>query len=525
MKDPPSGQPATASETSHRIYLPLLGATLIIAVSGLVYELIAGTVSSYLLGDSVYQFSLVIGLFMTAMGLGAYLSRFVERLEVVFVGTQIALGLIGGFSAPLLFFAFVLIDNYQAFLFVICVIVGALVGLEIPLIVRILQRHKALAINISNILTADYLGALAAALLFPLVLVPQLGLMAASLVFGLLNLAVAGLAVWLFRRVTGLAMRLVLCAAVLATGVALILSDSLVGLLESRFYDSEILFAQDTAYQRLVLTSNGDHTQLFLNGSLQFDTIDEYRYHEALVHPAMVLAPRHDHVLILGGGDGMAAREVLRYPDVAAITLVDLDPVMTDLFRDRSDLAALNGHALNDERVAIVNQDAWAFVRETDDLFDVVIIDLPDPHTLAVSKLYSLGFYSDLSRRMPVDGILVTQASSPLYAREAYWSIHNTLAATPSPYADPSAGETLVTRPYHAYVPSFGDWGFIIAGTRLPHTATRPLPPDLRFLTEATLPALVAFPPDMGQVPADINTIIDHPLIEYYADGWRRWFE
>ncbi|MEO1019295.1 MAG: polyamine aminopropyltransferase, partial [Pseudomonadota bacterium] len=180
-----------------------MAATFVIATAGLVYELIAGTVSSYLLGDSVYQFSLVIGLFMTAMGIGAWLSRYVEALEAGFVKTQIALGLIGGFSAPILFVAFTLIDNYEAFLFLICLVVGTLVGLEIPLVVRILQREKSLKLNISNILTVDYLGALAAALLFPLVLVPQLGLMAVSLLFGMLNLLVGLLAWRLFRTSLG----------------------------------------------------------------------------------------------------------------------------------------------------------------------------------------------------------------------------------------------------------------------------------------------------------------------------------
>ena len=183
-----------------RSYVALLAGTFAIAVCGLVYELIAGTLSSYLLGDSVYQFSIVIGLFMTAMGLGAYLSRFIEdRLEQAFVTTQIALGLTGGLAAPVLFFAFVQLDNYEAFLFLICIAIGTLVGLEIPLITRILKRERTLDINISNILTADYIGALVAAILFPLVLVPQLGLISTGFVFGLLNIAVAGLACHLFR--------------------------------------------------------------------------------------------------------------------------------------------------------------------------------------------------------------------------------------------------------------------------------------------------------------------------------------
>ena len=352
-------------------YVPLLIGTFVIAVSGLVYELIAGTLSSYLLGDSVYQFSLVIGLFMTAMGFGAYLSRYIEeRLEQAFVVTQIALGLLGGLAAPLLFFAFVQLDNYEAFLLLISMAIGTLVGLEIPLITRILKRERTLDINISNILTADYIGALAAALLFPLVLVPQLGLISTGFLFGLLNVAVAGLAWWLFRPVLAgqLLWLTVAVAGVLIAG--LLSSQWLVSLLEARLYQDEIVYTETTPYQRIVVTHQNGHLRLFLNGGLQFDSVDEHRYHEALVHPALSLAGRADAVLVLGGGDGMVVREILRYEDVQNITLVDLDPAMTRLFRDHPALSALNGSALEDRRVEVIHQDAFEFLKADDGLYN-----------------------------------------------------------------------------------------------------------------------------------------------------------
>lgn len=501
----------------------LLAATFAIAAAGLVYELIAGTVSSYLLGDSVTQFSLVIGLFMTAMGIGAWLSRFVQSLEQGFVATQIALGLVGGFSATVLFFAYAAIDNYQVFLLVICLAAGTLVGLEIPLVMRILQRRGALAVNLSNVLALDYVGALVAAVAFPLVLAPRLGLVAASLLMGLLNLAVAGLAAVLFRDKVGPAMRLALVAATMATAIAFVLSQQIVAAVETRLYADEIIYAHDTPYQRIVITRSGDRHRLFLNGGLQFDSVDEYRYHEALVHPAMALAPRHAHVLILGGGDGMAAREVLRYADVERLTVVDLDGEVTALFRDNPTLAALNGGSFHDPRVTVLNQDAWAFLRESPDLFDVVIADLPDPHSLALSKLYSREFYADLVQRLTADGILVTQSTSPLFAREAYWSIHRTLAETNDPYAQ---GETLTTLPYHVYVPSFGEWGFVLAASRLPRSLTLDgMPQPLRFLSAETLTRMTEFPPDMAELDVQANSILDHPLVRYYEEGWSDWFE
>ena len=365
-----------APAPSRRTDFLLLAATFFIAVSGLVYELIAGAASSYLLGDSVYHFSLVIGLFMTAMGIGAYISRFVESPERGFVISQILLGLIGGFSAPILFAAFALLENYSAFLFLVCLSIGALIGLEIPLIIRILEGRDALKVTISNVLTADYIGALAAALLFPLVLIPHLGLMGASLLFGAMNLAVAVMALWMFREHVGWGVRLALFASVVAVIFGFVRSEQMLGTMERNLYANEIILAKQSPYQRIVVTQDGERTQLFLNGSIQFDTLDEYRYHESLVHPAMTRAPRIESVVIFGGGDGMAVREVLRYPEVKRITLVDLDPEVTALFQDDARLSVLNGNALADPRVTVVNADAWEHVKNLAGVYDVAILSL-----------------------------------------------------------------------------------------------------------------------------------------------------
>lgn len=502
--------------------LPLLLATFIVAVSGLVYELLAGTLSSYLLGDSVYQFSLVIGLFMTALGVGAYLSRFVQKdLERAFVLTQTGLGTLGGLSAPLLFFAFSHLDNYGVFLVLVCVVVGTLMGLEIPLITRILQHRRALKLTLSNVLTADYIGALVAALLFPLVLVPQLGLIRTSLVFGLLNLGVAGLCWWLFRDQVGLRLGWLVALPAMVLGLGLVASEPMVGFFEQQLYNDEVILARTTPYQRLVLTRQGERLRLFLNGGLQFDSQDEYRYHEALVHPVMGLAGRRERVLVLGGGDGMAVREVLRHPDVESVTLVDLDPVVTGLFRDNPLLADLNDHSLQDPRVEIVNQDAWKFLETAAGFYNVIIIDLPDPHSPALGKLYTRAFYSLAARVLARDGMLVTQATSPLYAREAFWCIHHTLAATPGSL---EAGETLRTLPYHAYVPSFGAWGFVLAGHQQPRWDRLVVPAGLRFLDAGQLVGMRRFPADMAMADVAVNTLQAQPLLGYYEAGWGRWF-
>ncbi len=502
--------------------IALLAATFVLAICGLVYELIAGAASSYLLGDSVYHFSLVIGLFMTAMGIGAYLSRHIIQPERAFVAAQIGLGVVGGFSAMILFAAFALIENYQPFLFLVCGVVGTLVGLEIPLVIRILEGRKALKITLSNVLTVDYVGALAAALLFPLVLIPQLGLMGAGFALGALNLAVAAMGLWLFREHCGTGLRLALAAAILAVAAGTFWSERALGGMERRLYENEIVLAQDTPYQRVVVARDGPRIQLFLNGSIQFDTLDEHRYHESLVHPAMTHAPRIAEVVIFGGGDGMAVREVLRYPGVQRVTLVDIDAAVTDLFRDHPLLAPLNDRALADPRVRIVNADAWEFLKDETTLFDVAILDLPDPKDLAVAKLYSRAFYAALTRRMAAGGVMVTQATSPLYARKTYWTIAATIAATRAPFA---TDDTLRTRPYHSYIPSFGEWGFVMAGARLPAVPLRALPDGLRYLDGETWQAMTRFAPDMARLDLPPATLFDQPLPRLYEEGWGEWFQ
>ena len=497
----------------------LLAATFAVAVAGLIYELIAGAVSSYLLGDSVTQFSLVIGIFMTSMGIGAWASRYVNKPEAGFTLSQVLLGIVGGFSAPILFLSYGYLDGLTAILFALVIAIGALSGLEIPLITRILQERKAMDHTLSSVLTADYAGALVAAVLFPLLIVPQLGLMAASLTFGLLNLVVAGVSVWMFRDKIGWALRGAWVFGLAGCLAALIWSDRLVSLADAAFFEDDVILSEETPYQRIVVTRWNDRYRLFLNGSIQFDTLDEHRYHEALIHPVISRLPRRADVLILGGGDGMAVREVLRWNGVERVTLVDLDPRVTELFRDIPTLAMLNSGALSDPRVTIINEDAWNFIRERREVYDLIVLDLPDPRDFAVSKLYSREFYAPLIQRVAARGAIVTQAGSPLFARQAFWSVNRTIKETSNPFAP---GAPLHVTPYHTYVPSFGEWGFVLASAH-PLGPPAPLPDALRYYDESLWPAMTTFAGDTGPIEAEANSIISHPLVSYYEDGWRRW--
>src|SRR5687767_274650 len=305
------------------------------------------------------------------MGAGSWLSRFVEKeLARQFVDVEMAVAVLGGASAPLLFLTFAHLSYFQVVLYGLVFLIGAGVGLEIPLLMRILKDHLDFKELVARVLALDYAGALIASLLFPIFLVPRLGLVRTSLLFGLLNAAVGLWATWLMRPligrkgVTRLRAQAVVVMALLA--VAFVKADALTSLAEDAMFADDIVYSKTTHYQRIVVTRNRAGFQLFLNGNLQFSSADEYRYHEALVHPAMALASDGGRsvrrVLVLGGGDGLAVREVLRHPAVESVTLVDLDHDMTELSRRFPPLSELNRRAFEDPRVRVVNEDAMIWL-------------------------------------------------------------------------------------------------------------------------------------------------------------------
>lgn len=489
---------------------------LIIATCGLVYELLAGTLASYVLGDSVTQFSLIIGLYLSAMGVGAWLSNYVEeRLARTFIEVELGVALLGGLSAPLLFFGFGRLSNFHMLLYSVVFAIGVLVGLELPLLMRILRNNMEFKDLVARVLAFDYLGALVASLLFPLLLVPRLGLVRTSLVFGLLNAAVGLWGTWLLRPqlargVLGLRARCVAVLALLAVGV--VYAERLTSLAEDNLYADEIVYARTSPYQRIVLTRSRAGFQLFLSGNLQFSSADEYRYHEALVHPALLLAGAPKRVLILGGGDGLAAREVLRYPSVERVTLVDLDPAMTQLSERFPPLGELNGGALRNPKLEVVNEDAMLWLETPREKYDAVLIDFPDPNNFALGKLYTTRFYRLLRGQLTPEAAIGVQCTSPLFARSAYWCIVRTMEA---------AG--LQVRPYHVAVPSFGVWGFALARATPFELPAGELPKDLKFLDAESLAAMFTLSPDLGPVPVEINRLDNQALVRYYDREWRRW--
>lgn len=495
----------------------LILSVFVVASCGLAYELVAGALSSYLLGDSVLQFSTIIGCYLFAMGVGAHFSKYVRDEDVLgrFIDIELAVGLVGGMSAAVLFMTFTWMGApFRTVLYLTVFLIGMMVGMEVPLVMRALnERRTGFAEIVSRVLTFDYLGALAVSLLFPLVLAPQLGLVRTGFLFGMLNVGVAMWTLYVFRAeleaLRGRAIRA--CAVLFTLVLGFGLSDRMVEWGEHGLFGDEVVYSTTTPYQRLVITRWKDDLRLYINGNLQFSSRDEYRYHEALVHPAMQSLPWARRVLVLGGGDGLALREVLRYPQVEEVTLVDLDPAMTAAFANRPELVKLNAGALNDKRVKVVNADAGIWLQKDAGMYDVAIVDFPDPSSFALGKLYSVPFYGLLRKHVAAQGLIVVQSTSPFFAPNAYWTIEATLREV-----------GLRTWPYHLYVPSFGEWGFVMASPegRFAPPASYRLP--MRFLDGASTRAMFEFPPDMPRRPMAPNRLDSQSLVRAFEEDWRQ---
>jgi len=498
--------------TAHRT---LIISVFIVASCGLAYELIIAALASYLLGDSILQFSSIIGLYLFAMGIGAHLTKYIRDEDALsrFIEIELLVGIIGGVSALVLFVVFGLaVAPFRTLLYALVLVVGTVVGMEIPLVMRVLNREEAdFKELVSKVLTFDYLGALAVSLLFPLVLAPRLGMARSALLFGILNAAVALLTARIFKgrlkNYRGLQIRgwTVLMLLLLAFAYA----NRITFRAEQSYFGDPVVFESHSPYQRLVVTQWKNDTRLYINGNLQFSSRDEARYHEALVLPAMQMVSNASRILILGGGDGLAAREVLKYPQVKHVTLVDLDPDMTATFKTSATLSALNQGSLSHPKMHIVNDDAAKWLEGASEKFDVIIIDLPDPSNFSLGKLYSVPMYRLVARHLQPQGKIVVQSTSPYFAPNAYWSVVATLEA-----AD------LSTAPYHVYVPSFGEWGFVLAGFDKQFPVPQKFDVPTRYLNAQTAAEMFRFPPDMARRKVEPNYLNNQILVSYFENDW-----
>ncbi|MFJ9430989.1 spermidine synthase [Streptomyces sp. NPDC101490] len=554
------------------VRFPVLAVVFVCAACGLVYELELVALASYLIGDSVTQASVVLSVMVFAMGVGSLLAKRLRcRAAVGFGLVEAALALVGGCSAMVLYAAFAWLGESRYVLVAFSLTIGALIGAEIPLLMSLIQRagHSAerpgragrvwrtgraaragrtgrtgrsgrkasvgeqddAAGTVADLFAADYVGALVGGLAFPFLLLPWLGQLTGALVTGAVNaVAGGGLVLWVFRRDLTSRSRALLVVvnvsvlAVLATATVLV--DDFEQAARRAVYGERVRVAVHTDLQEVVVTGGVDGPpDLFLDGRLRVAGQDEYRYHEALVHPAM--NGPHAHVLIVGGGDGMAAREVLRYPDVRAVTVVELDPGVVRLARTDPALASLNAQAFRDPRVRVVYADAFHWLRSSvgrvRERYDVVVSDLPDPGITPSTKLYSEEFYGLVSQLLTPSGRFVVHAGSATDRPRTYWTVEATLRA---------AG--FATRPYSASgrTPGFaagpdraervsgtargpGDWGFLLAVPAAPGAPPPPLglaldAPRLRSLGPGGLAAAARRAERARGAPLPPSTLI-HP--------------
>lgn len=489
----------------------LLLSILIVALCGIAYELIIGTVSSYLLGNSVYQFSLTIGLFMFAMGIGSYLSKlFMKNLITNFILVELIISLIGGLSSLLLFMTFPLATAlYSMVMYLLILSIGTLVGFEIPILTRILSQKDTLRKSIAHVLSLDYVGALIGSVMFPLFLLPKLGLIRSSFAIGLINAGTAFINIYYFRKhLKHFRAMMMMSVTFLVILIGMTAAGSyFTRYAENNLYYDQIIYKKQTPYQKIVYTHSlitGDH-KLYIDGHIQFSDRDEYRYHEALVHPVMSAPGPRKAILILGGGDGLAAREVLKYEDVELIHLVDIDPEITRFCSTFSEIAKLNQNSLKNSKIKILNQDAFTFINQPGTLYDRVIIDLPDPHNEALNKLYSREFYNLLRMRLKPHGRLSIQSSSPFFTRNTYWCIERTLREA-----------SFSTYSYQITVPSFGIWGFHIGSLDDLTTEKIDIRVPTKYMSNRTMQTASVFGKDIDRLEVPVNSLMEPKLYMLY---------
>ncbi len=454
---------------------------------------------------------------MFAMGVGSYLSKLLNDDHIAnFISVEITISLIGGVCSLLLFIAFPMVRAlYDVTMYSLILIIGTLVGMEIPILTAILSQKNSTRDSIANVMSLDYIGALIGSVAFPLFLLPQLGLVRSSFAIGLINILTALTNIYFFRTYLK---RFKLLTFISFSILFLLISFTIYGTLltsyaEKHLYFDQIIYQKQTAYQKIVVTQSvtTKDQRLYIDGHIQFSSRDEYRYHEALVHPLLSIAGKKENILILGGGDGLAVREVLKHKGVKRIDLVDIDPEMTHLGKNLYRLAVLNQHSLDNDKVHIHNQDAFTFINQKGIFYDRVIIDMPDPHNEAINKLYSKEFYSMIIKRMNLDGYLVSQSSSPFFTRKTYWSIEATLNAV---FND--------TLSYHVNIPSFGEWGFHLARKNTAFPKQFNFNIKTRFINTATMQAATVFAKDIKKIAAPVNTIMEPKLYQLYIEDLRR---
>jgi spermidine synthase len=425
-------------------------------LSGIVAEYILSTLATYFIGDAAVQWSLIVSVMLFSMGLGSRISKYMDgNLLLKFISVEFLLSILVSFSSLIAYTAAGLTEYIGFIIYGMSILIGLLIGLEIPLVIRLNEEFESLKVNVASVMEKDYLGSLVGGLFFAFVGLPIIGLTYTPFILGFVNLAVAISLFITVRRDLGKKVNTRVTAG--AIGVLILMiggitqAKPIILYGEQSRYQDKVVLSRESKYQKIVLTQWKDQYWLFINGNQQLSTLDEDKYHEAIVHPALKLSKPVKNVLILGGGDGCAAREVLKHPAVESITVVDLDSVMTGLATRHPILTELNDSSFSDAKVQVLNQDAFTYVEQYKGLFDVIIIDLPDPRSVDLNRMYTEEFYHLCRLKLRPYGSLVTQAGSPYFATKAYRCINQTMAA--------AGFETLRL---HNHILTLGEWGWIV---------------------------------------------------------------
>ena len=509
--------------------LILMAALFATGLSGIVAEYVLATLATYFLGDSVFQWTIVLSLMLFSMGLGSRISkRFEEHLLETFIGVELVLSVLISCCALLTYIIMPYTTSLWLVMYLMAVAIGLLIGMEIPLVTRINERYEALKSNISSVMEKDYYGSLFGGLFFAFIGIRYLGLTYTPFVEGAVNFIVALLLFYSLRDVIvshikwRLQLGFLITAAII--GVGFFLAEPIVLFGEQSRYREKVVFTKQTPYQKITVTQwQGDYW-LYLNTGKQLSTFDEWLYHEPLVHPAMQLAASHKKILIMGAGDGCAIREALKYEDVDSIILVDLDPEMTDVGKNHPIFKQLNQAAYFSPKLRVVNADAFTYLEQVKDFYDVIIADFPDPKSVDVNRLYTREFYQLCKHRLRPRGVFITQAASPFYTTKAFRTIEKTVA---------SAGFNVV--PIHNHIYTFGEWGWVIGMAEPRSDAIKKKLQSLtfegldkRWINQEAMLMMTSFGGNL--VPVDtnelqINTVHNPVLYRYYAEGnWSYYF-
>lgn len=498
--------------------LALKAALFATGISGIVAEYILSTLASYFIGNAILQFTLIVSIMLFAMGLGSRISKsFNNNLIFYFVMIELILSVLVSFVAIISYLIYGFTDTSWIVIYLLSILIGLLIGLEIPFATRINNDFEELRLNISSILENDYYGSLIGGLFFAFVGLPYLGLTYTPFILGFINLSVS---FWMFlvlkeflqpKQKKLLKILYVIVTTGLLFGVYFAKPIILFG--EQAKYADKIIFTKQTKHQKIIVTKWQKWHSLYINGNQQLSTFDEFMYHEPMVHTALGLSKNKKNILVLGGGDGCIVRELLKYDAIKNITLVDLDNQMIEIGKKNKIFTDLNQNALDSPKLNIVIQDAFTFLEKTNQMFDVILVDLPDPNSVDLNKLYTKEFYRLSANKMSEEGVFITQSGSPYYATKAFYCINKTIK---------SAG--LHTYPIHNQVLTLGEWSWVIAKkssiTKKDIQQIDISNLELKWLNKDALSLISSFgKPLIDTTNTKINTIFSPVLYTYYKRG------